>query len=91
MDSELSAVNTELERISQGKDRDKGTKKRQLALFKALTKDVSEPTVTLVAKLNCETKREEFIVATHWIPHYFNVSFSFCTGYVRASTRCFGG
>lgn len=54
VDSELSAVKAELDRLSK----DRGTRIRQIALFKSLTKDVSEPTTTLVAKLNCETKRE---------------------------------
>lgn len=53
MGRELTAVKTELDRINQGKD-----KETMLALFKSLIKDVSEPTTTLVAKLNCETKRE---------------------------------
>ena len=54
MSHELTAVKTELDRISQGKDKE--TKTRQLDMFTSLTKDVSEPTITLVAKLNCETK-----------------------------------
>lgn len=54
VDSELSAVKTELDRISK----DRETRIRQIAFFKSLTKDVSEPTTALVAKLNCETKRE---------------------------------
>lgn len=55
-DSELSIVKTELDKISRGNDKETST--QQLALFKSLTRDVSEPTTTLVAKLNCETKRE---------------------------------
>lgn len=54
MSHELTAVKTELDKISQGKDKE--TKLRQLTMFTSLTKDVSEPTITLVAKLNCETK-----------------------------------
>jgi hypothetical protein len=56
MNHELTAVEEALDRTS--KDGDKGTKTRQLALFKSLTKDVSDPTITLVAKLNCETNCE---------------------------------
>lgn len=56
-DVELSAVEVELNRVSEGKDITKEVKQQQLALFTALTKDISEPTVTLVSKLNCDTKR----------------------------------
>ena len=47
----------ELERASKGKKEEQGVKERQMALFKALISDLSEPTVKLIAKINCETKR----------------------------------
>lgn len=53
----MSAVETELERLSEGKEVSRKVKEQQLALFQALTKDISEPTPALVAKLNCETER----------------------------------
>ena len=53
---ELSAVQAELERMNEGKKQEPGVKKQQLSLFKALTRDMSEPTADLIAKLNCETK-----------------------------------
>lgn len=57
-DSELiSAVEMELDKVIQGKEEAVETKKQQLVLLKGLTKNLSEPTVDLVAKLNCETKR----------------------------------
>lgn len=59
MGDELSAVKKELERINQGKEREKGVSQQQLSLFKALTKDISVPTIGLVTKLNCETKRTD--------------------------------
>lgn len=57
-DVEMSAVEVELDRLieSEGKEDLKKVKDQQLALFKALTTDISEPTSALVAKLNCETK-----------------------------------
>ncbi len=56
-DVELSAVRVELERITEGKEQGPGVKEQQLSLFKALTRDMSEPTADLIAKLNCENKR----------------------------------
>ena len=57
LNSELSAVKEELDKRSKEKGTDVGTKVQQLALYKALTKDVSDPTIALVAKLNCDIKR----------------------------------
>lgn len=56
-DTEVTAVEVELDRISHGKEGAKKAREQQLSLFKALTKDISEATVGLVAKLNCESKR----------------------------------
>lgn len=56
LNSELSAVKEELDKRSKEKGTDVGTKVQQLALYKALTKDVSDPTIALVAKLNCDIK-----------------------------------
>ena len=59
MGDELSAVKKELEKIHQGKEQENEVTQQQLSLFKALSKDISVPTIGLVAKLNCETKRTE--------------------------------
>ena len=56
-DIELSAVEAELDRVTQGKEQEAGVKEQQLSLFNALTRDLSEPTIDLIAKLNCQTKR----------------------------------
>ena len=50
-------MEVELDRVSQGKEQEAGVKDQQLSLFRSLTKDMSEPSIDLVAKLNCETKR----------------------------------
>ena len=55
-DVELSAVETELDRVTQGKEQEAGVKEQQLSLFKLLARDMSEPSIDLVAKLNCQTK-----------------------------------
>lgn len=57
-DVELAAVEMELDRITEGKEQDPSIKVQQLSLYKSLTKDISEPTIELVGKLNCETNCE---------------------------------
>ncbi len=53
----MSAVEAELDRVNQGKENRSEVKNKQLLLFKALTQDISEPTIGLIAKLNSDAKR----------------------------------
>ena len=74
-DVEMSAVEVELDRVSEGNEKSAEVKKQQLDLFRALTKDISEPTIALVAKLNCETKclckKYSLLVACNTLRFFF--------------------
>jgi len=50
-------VKAELKRIGQEREIPAQVMKKQLSLFKSLTRDVSEPSIELITKLNCDPKR----------------------------------